>query len=106
MKPYIADSSLRTPALRHSQDMADNNFFSHTSPTQGTFSQRLSASGVGTRSAGENLAHYGTVQRAHEALMTSTGHRANIMNSNFTHIGIGIVSKNNAYYITQWFGRY
>ena len=41
--------------------------------------------------AGENLAGAPTVERAHSGLMNSPGHRANILNPNFTHVGIGIV---------------
>ena len=41
--------------------------------------------------AGENLAGNQSVEKAHEALMASPGHRQNILNPNYTHIGIGIV---------------
>lgn len=101
------DATLRTPALKHSQDMSTNNFFSHTSPTYGDFSTRLKASGVKYSSAGENLAMYGSVEAAHEGLMNSSGHRANILNANFTRIGIGIVynQSRGVYYITQWFAK-
>jgi uncharacterized protein YkwD len=47
--------------------------------------------GVTYRWAGENIAGAASVDRAHNGLMNSEGHRANILNSNFTHIGIGIV---------------
>jgi uncharacterized protein YkwD len=46
--------------------------------------------GVTYRTAGENIAGNRSVQAAHTALMNSPGHRANILNPNFTHIGIGI----------------
>lgn len=103
LKPLKADSSLRSGALKHSQDMAKNNFFSHTSPTNGTFSQRASGAGA----SAENIAMYGSVAKAHAGLMGSEGHRKNLMNANYTRIGIGIVynSSKGAYYITQWFGR-
>ena len=101
------DSTLRTPAIKHSQDMSTNNFFSHTSPTYGSFSTRLKASGVKYTSAGENLAMYGSVEAAHEGLMNSSGHRANILNANYTRVGIGIVynQSRGVYYITQWFAK-
>lgn len=107
LKALTFDGTLRVPAIKHSQDMSQNNFFSHTSPTHGTFSQRLKASGVKYAGAGENLAMYGSVEKAHVGLMNSEGHRANIMNPNFTRIGIGIVynQSRGTYYITQWFAR-
>ena len=101
------DSGLRAGALVHSKDMSDNNFFSHTSPSKGDFSTRVKASGVKYASAGENIAMYGSVEKAHTALMNSEGHRANIMNTGYTRIGIGIVynSTRGYYYITQWFAK-
>ena len=105
LKALKSDSGLRAGALKHSQDMASNNFFSHTSPTYGTFSQRASASGA--KASAENIALNGSVAKAEASFMTSDGHRANIMNSNYTRVGVGIVysSSKGAYYITQWFGR-
>ena len=107
LNALVFDSTLRVPALKHSTDMSANNFFSHTSPTNGTFSERLKASGAKYTSAGENLAMYGSVEKAHVGLMNSPGHRANIMNTNYTRIGIGIVynQSKGAYYITQWFAK-
>ena len=107
LKALVFDSTLRAPALKHSQDMSQNNFFSHTSPTYGSFSQRLKDSGAKYSTAGENLAMYGSVEAAHTGLMNSEGHRANIMNTNYTRIGIGIVfnQSKGTYYITQWFAK-
>lgn len=105
LNPLRADSALRAGAMKHSQDMAANNFFSHTSPTYGSFSQRAKASGASV--SAENLSLNGSVERAHAGLMGSSGHRANIMNANYTRVGIGVVysSQKGGYYITQWFGR-
>ncbi|WP_199618397.1 CAP domain-containing protein [Paenibacillus alkalitolerans] len=75
-----------------SGDMASNNYFSHDSPTYGSPFQMMTDFGVGYSTAGENIACNQTVPRAHEALMNSPGHRANILSGDFTHIGIGIVS--------------
>ncbi len=47
--------------------------------------------GISYRAAGENLAGAPTVERAHTSLMNSSGHRANILNPRYTHVGIGIV---------------
>lgn len=104
LKPLTFDAGLRAGALAHSQDMADNNYFSHTSPTQGDFNTRIKAAGVQYNGAGENIAEYGSVESAETAFMNSPGHRANIL-GDYTRIGIGIVNHNGSYYITQWFAK-
>jgi uncharacterized YkwD family protein len=78
-------------ARMKSQDMITHNYFSHQSPTYGSPFDMMRREGISYRFAGENLAGAPTVERAHTALMNSPGHRANILNPNFTHIGIGII---------------
>lgn len=85
------DMKLTELARKKSQDMVDNNYFSHTSPTYGSPFDMMKAAGVSYRYAGENLAGAAQVESAHRNLMNSPGHRANILNSNFDHIGIGII---------------
>ncbi len=91
LKPLKIDMRLVDLSRKKSQDMIDNNYFGHTSPTYGTPFDALKNNGISYRYAGENLAGAPTVERAHSGLMNSPGHRANILNPNFTHIGIGIV---------------
>jgi uncharacterized YkwD family protein len=75
-----------------SEDMANNQYFSHQSPTYGSPFEMMKQFGIEYQSAGENIACNQTVEAAHKALMESTGHRENILNTQFTHIGIGIVN--------------
>ena len=75
-----------------SQDMINLNYFAHQSPTYGSPFDMMKAAGVTYRYAGENLAGAPTVEQAHTGLMNSPGHRANILNPNFTHIGIGAIT--------------
>lgn len=91
LKPLKNDMRLVNLSRKKSKDMIDNNYFGHTSPTYGTPFNALKNNNVSYRYAGENLAGAPTVERAHSGLMNSPGHRANILNPNFTHIGIGIV---------------
>ncbi|MDW7651998.1 MAG: CAP domain-containing protein [Bacillota bacterium] len=86
------DMDLVKLARLKSQDMIDLNYFAHQSPTYGSPFDMMRAAGVTYRTAGENLAGASTVERAHTGLMNSPGHRANILNPNYTHIGIGAVS--------------
>lgn len=85
------DMKLVELARKKSQDMVDKKYFSHTSPTYGSPFDMMKAAGVSYRYAGENLAGASKVESAHENLMNSSGHRANILNGNFDHIGIGII---------------
>lgn len=85
-----ADTELANVARIKSQDMIDNNYFSHNSPTYGSPFDMLKNFGVKYIKAGENIAGNRGVKEAHEALMNSPGHRKNIMSPDYTHIGIGI----------------
>ena len=86
------DMTLVKTARMKSSDMVRNNYFAHQSPTYGSPFDLMRSQGVSYRAAGENLAGAPTVESAHRNLMNSPGHRANILNSRFTHVGIGIVS--------------
>ncbi len=86
------DVQLSNVAEAKSRDMADNQYFSHQSPTYGSPFEMMKQFGITYRTAGENIACNQTVEAAHKALMESTGHRENILGTQFTHIGIGIVN--------------
>ncbi|MCD8090995.1 MAG: CAP domain-containing protein [Clostridiales bacterium] len=98
------DSSLNNAAALKAQDMADNNYFSHTSPTYGTPFQMLSSLGISYKSAGENIAKG---QKSAEAVMTawmnSEGHKTNILSSSYGKLGVGYVNKNGTAYWVQIF---
>lgn len=102
LKPLSANWELSRVARYKSQDMVDNRYFSHTSPTYGTPYQMIKSFGLTYRTAGENIA-YGqrTPQAVVNAWMNSSGHRANILNASYTQIGVGYVS--NGHYWTQMF---
>jgi len=72
--------------------MIDKGYFSHNSPTYGSPFDMMKKYGVQYSYAGENLAGASTVSSAHTNLMNSSGHRANILKSNYTKVGIGVVS--------------
>lgn len=96
------NSDLSDVARAKSQDMHDNNYFAHESPTYGSPFEMMTAFGISYRTAGENIAMgYRTPQAVMDAWMNSPGHRANILNASFTQIGVGYVSDGN--YCTQEF---
>jgi uncharacterized YkwD family protein len=104
LQPLKLNLELTEVARLKSQDMIDNNYFAHDSPTYGSPFEMMRQFGISYRTAGENLAMHPSVHSAHQGLMNSPGHRANILNPSFTEIGIGIRRKGNGqYYITQMF---
>lgn len=102
LKALTYDWQLSRVARYKSQDMKDNKYFSHTSPTYGSPFQMMKNFGISYRAAGENIARgQRTPAAVVNAWMNSSGHRANILNASFTHIGVGYVE--DGHYWTQMF---
>lgn len=102
LKELTYNWELSRVARYKSQDMKDNTYFSHTSPVYGTPFQMMKDFGITYRSAGENIARgQRSPQEVVNAWMNSEGHRANILNTSFTQIGVGYVADGN--YWTQMF---
>jgi hypothetical protein len=82
---------LDTAADLHAQDMATNYYATnHTGSDSSTTATRITRSGYEWTSIGENLAAgYTSASSVVQAWMNSTGHRANILNPNFTDLGLG-----------------
>ena len=102
LKALTANWELSRVARYKSEDMVKNRYFSHNSPTYGTPFQMMRSFGLSYRTAGENIA-YGqrTPAAVVDAWMNSSGHRANILNSSYTQIGVGYCASGN--YWTQMF---
>ncbi|MBT2639479.1 CAP domain-containing protein [Bacillus sp. ISL-39] len=102
LKPLALDTELSKVAREKSRDMQNKGYFSHTSPTYGSPFDMMKKFGISYRSAGENIAMgQRTPEEVVNAWMNSSGHRANILNSSYTHIGVGHVATGN--YWTQMF---
>jgi uncharacterized YkwD family protein len=99
------DSALTKTATLKSQDMAENGYFSHTSPTYGSPFDMMKQFGITYRTAGENIAMGQTTPaQVMEGWMNSPGHRANILQSSYTKIGVGVAQNSSGrYYWTQQF---
>lgn len=101
------DNEVQTVARVKAQDMVNNNYFSHNSPTYGTPFEMLNKYKVSYKTAGENIAGNSSNSAAVTAWMNSSGHKANILNSNFNYTGIGVV-KSNKYgkiYVQMFIGK-
>lgn len=91
LKPLAPDSALTEVARQYSVEMFRRGFFSHYSPEGQSLSDRLRAADVRYLVSGENLALAPTLTLAHNGLMKSPGHRANILRGAFGRVGIGIM---------------
>lgn len=85
------DDALTVVGRAHAIEMFNEGYFAHESPLTGSPFDRLEAAGLGYRLAGENLAFAPNVEIAHEGLMDSPGHRANILEAGFGRVGIAAV---------------
>lgn len=93
LKPLEIDHRLEKMARLYCLEMISYDFFSHTSPVSGKLLDRVIDSGVpdGWLIAGENLAGAPTVELAFKGLMNSPSHKANMLEEEYTHVGIGVV---------------
>ncbi|HSW68300.1 MAG TPA: CAP domain-containing protein [Bacteroidales bacterium] len=99
-------NELTAAARFKSRDMADNNYFSHTSPRYGGLTSLLDRFGISFQAAGENIAKNSSdlVSDAHGSLMDSPEHRANILNGSYDYVGVGVAVQNNGVHLyTQLF---
>ncbi len=102
LKALAPSEKLCDIARVKSEDMKQNRYFTHNSPTYGSPFEMLKYFGVSYRSAGENIAYgYRSPSAVVEAWMNSQGHRDNILNPSFTEIGVGYVQE--GHYWTQLF---
>jgi uncharacterized YkwD family protein/spore coat assembly protein SafA len=90
LRPLEMDWELQRVAREKSKDMAVKGYFSHQSPTYGSPFDMMKQFGIKYRTAGENIASgQRTPQEVMNSWMNSSGHRANILKADFTHIGVG-----------------
>lgn len=98
----VLDTVMDNTAIAHSKDMALRGFFAHVNPDGHDPNARYRARG-GLGSVGENIVIEEQVNAAHQQLMSSPGHRANILQKDVTHVGIGVYFHQGRYYICQLF---
>ena len=101
------DSEVQNVARVKAQDMVDNNYFSHTSPTYGSPFDMMKSFGIKYKAAGENIAGNSSNSGAVNAWMNSEGHKANILSNNYNYTGIGVVSspKYGKIYVQMFIGK-
>ncbi|MFY4775917.1 SafA/ExsA family spore coat assembly protein [Metabacillus sp. RGM 3146] len=105
LKALTADWELSRVAKYKSQDMHDQHYFDHQSPTYGSPFDMMRDFGITYNTAGENIAEGQTsAEQVMAAWMNSTGHKANILNKNYTQIGVGYV-KDGHYWTQEFIGK-
>lgn len=103
----LVDTGATQAAKAHAEDMAGRGFFAHTTPEGWTPADRLQLLGVtGYTRVGENIAlGQPTPQDVMTAWMNSSGHRANILDPAYTHIGVGVVEAPGPYWVQVFLTR-
>lgn len=104
------NTTMEKYARMKSQDMGDNNYFSHEDLSGNLITTQMKKDGVTYRAWGENIAYVGGMTDPNaiaDKIMTnwmnSSGHRANILSTNFSSIGVGVYKSGNRVYATQEF---
>lgn len=106
LSALTVDPELSRIARLKSEDMRDQGYFAHTSPTYGSASAMLTSFGYSFSAVGENIAHHATVEKSQAAFMSSDGHRKNILGASWTKVGVGVcLDRNGFVYVTQLFVR-
>lgn len=91
LAPLLNNDKLKEIARLHATDMFNKGYFSHINPDNQSPFDRLEANGIVFQAAGENLAFAPTVELAHQGLMQSPEHKANILSPDFGRAGIGVI---------------
>ncbi|MGG7144074.1 CAP domain-containing protein [Clostridium nigeriense] len=106
------NTTMENYARIKSKDMGDNGYFSHEDQQGNLITVQMKADGVSYRAWGENIAYIqgmndnsALATKFMDNWMNSSGHRANILSTNFSSIGIGVYKIGNTYYATQEFYR-
>lgn len=96
-------SQLNSAAQAHAEDMANNNYFSHTSQDGRAFFQRIAATGYSYSGSAENIAAAGaTPSETISQWMNSSGHRTNLLNTAYTEVGFGYAYNANSQWQRYW----
>lgn len=113
LSPLDPDQTLMTLARKKSDDMIKRHYFSHTDPEGKTIRDKYAEEGPAAgkmAGVGENICvsgggdHETVAHNIVDSFMVSPGHRRNILEPAYTHLGIGISTKGKEYYVTQSFG--
>ncbi len=103
LQPLAVDERLLAAAREHSELMARTGEVEHRIGHEQTVELRLGETGIHQSRLGENVAMTEDAPSAHDALMHSPGHRANILKPEYNAVGIGVVRSGDSIFVTQDF---
>ncbi|MCB9657198.1 MAG: CAP domain-containing protein [Polyangiales bacterium] len=103
--PLLAHEGLMNAARAHSAEMAQAGTLAHVSPTTGTPADRAAAAGVRALRVTQNISRRPTAAAAHEAILASDAHRAQLLDAGATHVGIGLAAGADGVYLTELMAR-
>ncbi|WP_297637657.1 CAP domain-containing protein [uncultured Clostridium sp.] len=110
IKPLAYSTSMQSFAIKKSKDMAVNNYFNHEDLNGNLESTYIKQAGINFSAWGENIAYVDSTSNAESIAntimsnwMNSPGHKANILSTRYTQIGVGVYKIGNKYYATQEF---
>ena len=104
LPPLEWDERLADAARLHSKKMADSSQLGHVLPGEPAVADRIAATGIRFNRSAENVGYNSDFDDIQRAWMESPGHRENILNPNYTVVGIGVAkSDDGLYYATQDF---
>lgn len=85
------DDELQNVARLKAQDLVDNSYFSHISPTYGTPFEMLKSNKISYKTASENIAGNSSISGAFESWMNSESHKSNILSNDYNYTGLAVV---------------
>ncbi len=88
---FEIDNALQNVARLKANDIVQNNYFSHTSPTYGTPFEMLKNNSIAYKTASENIAGNSSIAGAVESWLNSDTHKENILSTNYNYTGIAVV---------------
>ena len=103
LHPLQWDARLAEAARYHAQRMAQSRQLSHLLPGEPDMGERVAATGIRFDAVAENVAYAPSVEIAHQGLMNSPPHRANILNSQYDAVGVAVVSSGRVLFVAQNF---
>lgn len=105
LNPLVADDRLTEAARKHTQVMVQHSDLSHQFEGEPSPQTRVDNEGLASDAAGENVDLNQSIAGAHEALMKSPPHRANILDPDYNAIGVGVMRSGGNVWVTEDFAR-
>ena len=101
------DDELQNVARLKAQDMVDNDYFAHQSPTYGSPFDMMKNNQIVYKTAGENIAGNSDNKKAVEAWLNSESHKHNILNNSYNYTGVAVVnsSKYGKIFVQMFIGK-